>query len=129
MNIIALLDELRTHGGAALTQGLPDDVITRFAQNHPLLTEAVTAANEAFHKLVVEEPDLLAMDERAQIDAIQSGFVNFYSDDTVNPYVSLAARGPWLITLKGAVLHDSGGYGMMAFGHAPESVLDAMNGK
>jgi acetylornithine/succinyldiaminopimelate/putrescine aminotransferase len=50
---------------------------------------------------------------------VQAGFVNFYADDAVNPYVALAARGPWVITLKGAVLHDSGGYGMLGFGHTP----------
>ena len=44
----------------------------------------------------------------------------------MNPYVALAARGPWVVTLKGAVLHDSGGYGMLGFGHTPKAVLDAM---
>ena len=57
---------------------------------------------------------------------MQAGFVNFYAEDAVNPYVALAARGPWVVTLKGAVLHDSGGYGMLGFGHTPEAVLDAM---
>ena len=51
--------------------------------------------------------------------AIQSGLVNFYAHDAVNPYVSLAARGPWIITTKGAVIHDNGGYGMLGFGHVP----------
>jgi acetylornithine/succinyldiaminopimelate/putrescine aminotransferase len=44
----------------------------------------------------------------------------------VNPYVALAARGPWIVTLKGAVIHDSGGYGMLGFGHTPADVLEAM---
>jgi acetylornithine/succinyldiaminopimelate/putrescine aminotransferase len=44
----------------------------------------------------------------------------------VNPYVALAARGPWVVTLKGAVLHDSGGYGMLGFGHTPEAILATM---
>ncbi|MBT8083035.1 MAG: aminotransferase class III-fold pyridoxal phosphate-dependent enzyme, partial [Gammaproteobacteria bacterium] len=35
--------------------------------------------------------------------------------------------GPWIITLKGAVVYDCGGYGMLGLGHAPEAVLDAMN--
>jgi hypothetical protein len=26
---------------------------------------------------------------------------------------------PWVVTLKGAVIHDSGGYGMLGAGHAP----------
>ena len=50
----------------------------------------------------------------------REGIVNFYPEDAVNPYVALAARGPWIVTSKGAVLHDSGGYGMLGLGHAPE---------
>src|SRR5690606_35213611 len=73
-----------------------------------------------------EFADLLDMDEDAQVHAVQAGFVNFYPDDAVNPYVALAARGPWIVTLKGAVLHDSGGYGMLGFGHAPAEVIEAM---
>jgi len=44
----------------------------------------------------------------------------------VNPYVPAAARGPWVVTLKGAVIHDNGGYGMLGFGHNPQHILDAM---
>ncbi|HEX3138587.1 MAG TPA: aminotransferase class III-fold pyridoxal phosphate-dependent enzyme, partial [Rhizobacter sp.] len=58
---------------------------------------------------------------------VQSGFVNFYADDAVSPYVALAARGPWVITLKGRVLHDSGGYGMLGFGHTPANVIATMS--
>jgi acetylornithine/succinyldiaminopimelate/putrescine aminotransferase len=46
----------------------------------------------------------------------------------VCPFVALAGKGPWLVTAKGAVLHDSGGYGMLGFGHAPDPLLAAMNG-
>src|SRR5262249_40898553 len=57
----------------------------------------------------------------------QSDFVNFYDEDAVNPYVALAARGPWVVTLKGAVVHDSGGYGMLGFGHTPKAILEALS--
>jgi len=120
---------LRNFGGTALTSGLPDEVLLRFARQHRLLPEAVQAAVEEFNRLRDEEPDLLAMDEETQISEIQSGFVNFYPEDAVNPYVALAARGPWVVTLKGAVVHDSAGYGMLGFGHAPASVLEAMSRK
>ena len=69
---------------------------------------------------------LLELDEAAQIDALQAGFVNFYAEDCVTPYVALAARGPWVVTLKGAVLYDAGGYGMLGFGHTPAAVLEAL---
>jgi hypothetical protein len=31
-----------------------------------------------------------------------------------------------VVTLKGAVLYDAGGYGMLGFGHTPDTVLAAM---
>ena len=39
-------------------------------------------------------PELLDLDEDAQRAQVQSGFVNFYSQDNANPYVALTARGP-----------------------------------
>ncbi len=129
LTVIELLAELRDFGGSARTTGLPDDLILRFARKDGRLSEAVNAAVEEFHRLVDEEPKLLAMDEESQISEIQSGFVNFYEEEAVNPYVALAARGPWIVTLKGAVVHDSAGYGMLGFGHAPPAVLEAMNHK
>jgi acetylornithine/succinyldiaminopimelate/putrescine aminotransferase len=69
----------------------------------------------------------LQLSEKELIDYIQSDFVNFYEADAVNPYVALAAAGPWLITTHGAVLHDSGGYGMIGFGQTPKKILEAMS--
>src|SRR5690606_10847320 len=34
----------------------------------------------------------------------------------------------WIVSLKGAVLHDSGGYGMLGFGHGPDDIMKAMSG-
>jgi acetylornithine/succinyldiaminopimelate/putrescine aminotransferase len=96
------------------------------AARFPDLVAAVHAAVQEFTAIQAEFADLLDLDEQAQIDAVQAGFINFYADDAVSPYVAIAARGPWLITLKGAVLHDSGGYGMLGFGHTPAHVLEAM---
>jgi acetylornithine/succinyldiaminopimelate/putrescine aminotransferase len=129
MTLLDRLNALRKHGGPARTTGLPDDVILDFAERDPKLKEAVAAAWEAYQELSSEEPELLKLDEAGQAQAIQEGYVNFYADDAVNPYVALAARGPWLVTLKGAVLYDVGGYGMIGAGHAPEAVLEAMNKK
>ncbi|MGO4775048.1 OPT family oligopeptide transporter, partial [Lysobacter sp. 2RAB21] len=92
----------------------------------PDLGEAIAAAAAEYALVRDLHADLLELDEDAQIDAVQQGYVNFYPDDGVNPYIALAARGPWVITLKGAVLHDSGGYGMLGFGHTPSAVIAAM---
>ena len=127
MSIIDRLNEMRQHGGKARTHGLKDEVILRFAAHNEQLTEAIEAAYAAFLELKDEQPEILAMDEEAQIRDIQANYINFYPTDAINPYVGLAGRGPWVVSLKGAVLFDAGGYGMLGFGHAPEAVLKAMN--
>jgi acetylornithine/succinyldiaminopimelate/putrescine aminotransferase len=125
--IIEKLQEMRDFGGEAQTPGLADDLIIRFATLDSRLPEAVDAALAKFHELCEEEPEFMALDEDSQIAEIQTGFINFYPEDAVKPYSALAGRGPWIITMKGAVIHDSGGYGMLGFGHAPEAVLKAMS--
>lgn len=127
MTIIEKLNQLRKHGGSIRTTGLPDDTISQFASHDQKLVQAVDSAFEAYQDLVRQMPELLLMDEDQQTQEIQEGFVNFYPEDDINPYVSLAGAGPWLVTLKGAVLYDCGGYGMLGFGHAPEEILGAMN--
>ena len=126
MSLIAKLDELRRCGGAIRTQGLADAVIERLAPQYPELGEAVDEALALYRQLRTEFPELLTLDENEQLARVQADFVNFYAEDAINPYVALAARGSWVITLKGAVVHDSGGYGMLGFGHAPKSVIAAM---
>ena len=123
------LDVLRRHSGKIRTRGLDDATIERFAASHADLREAIAAASEAFAALRADSQyaALLAMDEEAQLHVVQSSFINFYPEDAVNPYVALTARGPWIVTLKGAVIHDSGGYGMLPFGHTPAKVIEAMS--
>jgi acetylornithine/succinyldiaminopimelate/putrescine aminotransferase len=127
MTIIERLHEMRNHGGEALTRGLPDATILSFAERDPRLREAVDVAWAEYRNLLDERPELLALDERSQIAEIQSDFINFYAEDAINPFVGLAGRGPWLVTLKGAVLYDAGGYGMLGFGHNPVAILEAIN--
>ena len=124
--LLAPLAPLRAHAGTRRTQGLDDATLVRFAANHPELAQAIDAAAAEYARVRAEFADLLDLDEDAQIRAVQGGYVNFYSMDAVNPYVALAARGPWIVTLKGAVLHDSGGYGMLGLGHTPDAVIAAM---
>ena len=125
MSLIATLAPLRSHGGQR-TSGLDDAAILDFATRHPELGEAIAAAAAAYADVRKDFPELLDLDENTQIARVQAGFLNFYAADAVNPYVALAARGPWIVTLKGAVLNDSGGYGMLGLGHAPQDVLSAM---
>ena len=125
--LLVKLHEMRAAGGAARTAGLSDAALEGLVGKYPELAEAVDAAYAAFLALRSSSPELLKLDEDAQIHAIQADYVNFYPEDGVNPYVALTARGPWIITLKGAVIHDSGGYGMLGFGHAPKPVLEVLS--
>ncbi|WP_447730061.1 aminotransferase class III-fold pyridoxal phosphate-dependent enzyme [Pseudoxanthomonas suwonensis] len=126
MSVLAPLAPLRAHAGNRLTTGLDDATLERLAAGHPDLRAAIEAAGAGYARQHADLADLLDLDEEAQIAAVQQGFVNFYADDCVTPYIALAARGPWVVTLKGAVLYDAGGYGMLGFGHAPPEVLEAM---
>lgn len=126
MTATAKLAALRAHAGARRTEGLDEATIERFAASHPALVEAIDAAAAEYARVGDEFAELLDLDEDAQLQAVQAGFVNFYPADAVNPYVALAARGPWIVTLKGAVLYDTGGYGMLGLGHAPQAILNAM---
>lgn len=127
MTIVQKLDPLRKSGGEIRTHGLPDSVLERFAALDGRLEQAVDQALAVAECWEAAYPELWKADDVAQQETLQSGYVNFYADDAVNPYVALAAKGPWIVTSKGAVLHDSGGYGMLGFGHAPDAVLQAMN--
>ena len=126
MNLPELLKPLRGHAGSVRTHGLNDASLLKLAGQFPELVAAAQAAVGQYEAIKAEFADLLDLDEQGQIDAVQAGFVNFYADDAVNPYVAIAARGPWVVTLKGRVLHDSGGYGMLGYGHTPEAVLATM---
>jgi acetylornithine/succinyldiaminopimelate/putrescine aminotransferase len=127
MTTTELLAPLRQRAGAVRTQGLDDTTVDRLAARFPELREAIEAAALQFEGLAAEFPELMDLDEQAQIEAAQAGFINFYPEDAVNPYVAIAARGPWVVTLKGHVLHDNGGYGMLPFGHTPMPVIAAMS--
>lgn len=126
MNLLEQLKELRNAAGTVLTHGLSDVQIQKFASD-PRLIRAVAEAVTAFRQIRAELPALIELPEAEQLVLVQRDFVNFYAEDAVNPYIAIAARGPWVITLKGAVVHDNGGYGMLGAGHAPDFVIQAMS--
>ncbi len=127
MSVLDKLNTIRAAKGSVLTKGLSDDVIAKFLQSDSALSIAIENAYDNYLTIKDEFPQLIDMDEVNQMAEVQQDFVNFYSEDAINPYVSLAGKGAWLITLKGAVLHDNGGYGMLGGGHAPDFVLEAMS--
>ena len=127
-NSLTILHHLRGISGAKETVGLDDETIARFCDSDGQLVQAINEAGEA-HKRLVEEfgMDVMALPESELIPHLQEDYVNFYAPATVNPYIPIAGRGPWLVTSSGAVLHDNGGYGMLGSGHGPDSIIKAMS--
>lgn len=122
------LREMRGFGGAALTRGLSETVIRDFLDSaYQELAVAIDRAYARFLEIKQSHVEFIALEESEQINRAHSGLTNFYAEDAVNPYVAVGAAGPWVVSLKGAVIYDCGGYGMLGLGHAPESILNAMN--
>jgi acetylornithine/succinyldiaminopimelate/putrescine aminotransferase len=113
---------MRSRCGEQLTVGLSDDVIAKFCTFDNNLVRAIEEASSLFNSLPSTQAD-----EATLVEELQSDFINFYAQETINPYVALAARGPWVVTAHGAVLHDNGGYGMLGGGHGPDEIIDAMS--
>ncbi len=126
MDTLKLLSDMRINSGKRQTDGLGDAVLREFMTSDPRLAKAVERGVATRAEWVKAYPDIAKLGESEMIDALQAGYVNFYPADQRNPYVPVAALGPWLVTFHGAVLHDSGGYGMIGFGHAPQFVIDEM---
>ena len=119
------LEDIRKNSGSADTIGLLDSEISNFLSLDSNLSVAINQAYE-YHLELKEEfgIDTLMQDEATLINSLQSGFVNFYKPATVNQYIAIAAKGPWIITSHGAVVHDNGGYGMLGSGHGPDSIIN-----
>jgi acetylornithine/succinyldiaminopimelate/putrescine aminotransferase len=122
-----LLIELRSFGGTPTTVGLDDATIERFIATDSTLVTAIEQAHSSHLSLRDEWAEGLAGSEAELAELVQAELLNFYAQETVNPYVALAASGPWVITTHGAVVHDNGGYGMLGAGHAPQAIMDAMS--
>ncbi|MEI2714997.1 MAG: aminotransferase class III-fold pyridoxal phosphate-dependent enzyme [Nocardioides sp.] len=120
---LAALTPLRASGGDRRTTGLSDELIAQFGKRDPRLLAAVESAVATARTL---DPAFLDQDEAEQVDWCQAGLHNFYDPDAVNPFVAAGAKGPWQVTLKGAVLYDTGGYGMLGWGHNPDFVIAAL---
>lgn len=121
-----ILKTIRSYQKKPLTTGLEDIVIGTFLEHDIHLKKAILMAEKAFKKLLKLKPDLIAMEEYQGIQHLQSDIENFYPADSIQPYIPLTAQGPWIITMSGAVVYDTGGYGMLGLGHNPENVHSAL---
>ena len=123
---LSALQSLREASGTRQTVGLDDALVARFLALDPQLGEAIEAAWSARQCYEDSFGEAIRGDEKALVDLVQEDYVNFYPENTINPYVALSGNGPWLVTTHGAVVHDNGGYGMLGMGHAPAPVLDTL---
>ena len=123
-----LLSDIRSNSGEPRTVGLPDAVVADFCARDETLVRAIAEAHEAHVSLRDEVgAATLMLDEADLVKRLQEDYVNFYKPETVNPYIPIAARGPWIITAHGRVVHDNGGYGMLGGGHGPDQIMNAMS--
>ncbi|MBD3180053.1 MAG: aminotransferase class III-fold pyridoxal phosphate-dependent enzyme [Candidatus Latescibacteria bacterium] len=123
---VSMLEELRQFGGERETEGLPDETINSFCKRDETLIKAIEQGVEEHRRLRDEFGEELGLPERKLRDRVQSDLENFYPRNTRNPFVAIAAAGPWIVTSHGAVLHDSAGYGMLGMGHSDPKLLEAM---
>ena len=94
-SVQSLLEQLRSRAGARHTTGLSSDVIGDHARRDPRLTEALTTAVKTRLALPDAMSRIVKMDEPDAVHHSQIGFLNFYPQHAVNPFIPLAARGPW----------------------------------
>ena len=125
---VDLLHEIRHNSGAMDTTGLDDYTIEKFCKLDNNLVIAITEASSN-HKELINQLGRKTMQQSEQtlVKQLQQDYVNFYAPATVNPYIAIAASGPWIISSHGAVIHDNGGYGMLGAGHGPSDIIDAMS--
>ena len=120
------LNAIRNVAGSRQTIGIDDATIARFISLDPSLVAAIQDAGRVHADLMTEFSELLSGDEVHATAELQADFINFYPANTVNPYISMAGSGPWIVTSHGAVLHDNGGYGMLGAGHSPRNIMEIM---
>ena len=127
MHALDLLDRLRAAAVDRRCDGLDRETVARFVESDPQLPAAIDEAARRRAELETVEPALLRLPEGELIARLLADYVNFYPQSAVSPYVPLSGRGPWIVTSHGAVIHDSGGYGMLGLGHAPPAIQAALS--
>ena len=127
-SIFSKLEDIRKNSGKPDTHGLLDSEISYFLSIDSSLVRAIELAHERYLDIRKDfGSDILLKSEASIIKNLQEGFINFYAAATVNPYIAIAAKGPWVVTSHGAIVHDNGGYGMLGLGHSPNSIIDTMS--
>lgn len=93
--------------------GLSQKCLTHFTSNIQLRT-----AIKQLKKTQYVSPSL---------ERIQNGWCSLYSKESVQPYIPVAAQGPWIGTSLGGIIYDVGGYGMLGWGHNPKWIKESLS--
>lgn len=125
--LIDWLKEVREQTGTPLTVGISDAAIVAALKNNDYLASAIELHRVRFPEVIKEFPELKTTPEADLIPIAQKGFLNFYPPETVSPYLPMAAKGPWIISCYGAVIYDTGGYGMLGLGHDPVDIRSLLS--
>jgi len=112
MNLIKLYQLSR---GLNVIPGIRHELLQRFSHDDNLET--------AIHNSI----PILKKTYPNNQSQYQKNILNFYSRNTVVPFVPISAKGPWIITDSGAIVYDTGGYGMLGFGHSPDWALETLS--
>jgi len=62
----------------------------------------------------------------APYDSINEGFGKLYAPKYQQPFIPVDGQGPWIKTSDDKIVYDTGGYGMLGFGHNPPTILKAL---
>jgi acetylornithine/succinyldiaminopimelate/putrescine aminotransferase len=89
--------------------------------------DKVSAAAASLGRISDTLASFTPLDASVTPESVQSGFTNFYNDDALSPFIPTAGAGPWVANSAGHVQYDTGGYGMLGFGHNPEHVMAALS--
>ena len=120
------LNSFRKTRPTPVTCGLSDVVVSEFLEDDKSLQYILSNFQKAFDKFAASSPELVSLNEEELMKKVQEKILNFYPEENKSPYVPLIAKGPWVLTLFGSILYDIGGYGMLGFGHNPDSVMEAL---
>jgi acetylornithine/succinyldiaminopimelate/putrescine aminotransferase len=127
MKELRQLQDIKNRVGSALTEGLSNVQITRFLELDTSLRQAISLAAERFEDVAAEYPDLIKLPESELMKTLNHHVQGFYDPIDASPYVPLAAKGAWIVTLYGAVVYETGGYGMLGFGHNPDFLYEVLH--
>ncbi len=127
VHLFNILEKIKAGTGTPNTVGLSAKQLEQHLDS-PDLKSAIISAEVVFDELESELKMLLKSPEGDVIKTVQSQILNFYPLDCCSPYIPLVAKGPWIVTCYGSVLYETGGYGMVGFGHNPDFLNEKLRG-